>query len=482
MQSVHESFPFAEGKAFRMDNPGDDLALGGRRRRRSLGKDQQAQNLLEQKEKKVSQRNGQEEESDHTELLSHWFVRRKVSEPNIFGNLKENYIDFMNMCIIRNKNMDQSWLKEAGKQLLPLLGLITTSLLKFEEKFYFVFYKMMEWSLGPGYAPEYSVEKFHTIVQEFICRRIVGCILFGCTALGLVTWIILSYLAHRNTLFRASSKKKKLSRKTRRKVASCRRAHKALLLVVCIYSNLQVAASMEQALQALMQQSQQATAQVQELAAALQQSTSLGTQTVSDLAQALSTFAGASAEREQRMIEAITETHKSTGGGIASSHSLFTQEVQKIVEAQERKERYPGEVDLRKIIKAPDVFAPTSWQEERQTWLDFRHRLRTWMCVVDPKGLEALDAVERNPGTRQDMGGLTEEGKATAKRLYGILSSYTKNRPQRVLQSITQENGLEGYRQLLEFNAPATKARSLQLQRQIMSWIQQKHSQVRGTT
>ena len=134
---------------------------------------------------KVKTKGKQEEnEQDHTELLSLRFVRRKVSEPNIFVNLEENYIDYMNMCMIRNKNMDQSWLKETGKQLVPLFGLIAATLLKLEEKFYFVFYKINEWSLGPGHAPEYSVEKFHTVIKEFMLQRAVGCVLFGCTALA----------------------------------------------------------------------------------------------------------------------------------------------------------------------------------------------------------------------------------------------------------------------------------------------------------
>ena len=83
----------------------------------------------------------------------------------------------------------------------------------------------------------------------------------------------------------------------------------------------------------------------------------------------MASYAGASAEREQKLIEAITETHKSTGEGIVSSHALFTQEVQKIISAQEKKSREPGEVEFHKFIKAPDVFAPSSWQQERQTGL-----------------------------------------------------------------------------------------------------------------
>ena len=112
-------------------------------------------------------------------------------------------------------------------------------------------------------------------------------------------------------------------------------------------------------------------------------------------------------------------------------------------------------------MKSPDVFAPSDWQEDGQNWLEFRHTLTTWLAVVDPRSLQALDVVESDPGKKQNMNGNTEEGKALSKRLYGILSSYTKNRPQRVLQAIMQENCLEGYRQLLEFNASATKARSL---------------------
>ena len=191
---------------------------------------------------------------------------------------------------------------------------------------------------------------------------------------------------------------------------------------------------------------------------------------MSELAAAMASCAGASAEREQKMIEAITETHESTGEGSFSSQTLCAQEVQKIVETQEKTAREPGEIELRKLIKGAEIVSPSSWQEERQNWLGFRHRLRTWLSVVDPKVLQALDVVDKEPTKKLSMCDCAEEGKALSDRLYGILSSHTKNRPQRVLQAITQDNGLEGYGRLLEFNASATKARSLKLQRQIMNY------------
>ena len=156
--------------------PEDDIALVGRRRQRSQGQEHgQGNDVLERYRK---QGKDQEEGQDHAELLSLWFVRRNSREPNIFVNLAENYIDYMNMCMIRNKNMDQSWLRETRKQIVPLFGLIAATLFKLEEKIYLAFYKISEWSLGPGYALEYSVEKFHIVLEDFILPRVVGCILF----------------------------------------------------------------------------------------------------------------------------------------------------------------------------------------------------------------------------------------------------------------------------------------------------------------
>ena len=41
-------------------------------------------------------------------------------KPDVFENLEENYVDFMNMYMIRNNNMDQNWLKRNRKTSSPL--------------------------------------------------------------------------------------------------------------------------------------------------------------------------------------------------------------------------------------------------------------------------------------------------------------------------------------------------------------------------
>ena len=167
------------------------------------------------------------------------------------------------------------------------------------------------------------------------------------------------------------------------------------------------------------------------------------------------------------MIEAITETHKSTGEGIVSSQTMFSQEVQELLKHRRRK---PENQERWSSTSS----SPSSWQEERRHWNDFRHRLRTWLSVVDPKVPQGLDVVEKEPSKKLSVidctKDCTKEGEAFSKHLYGILSSYTKNQHQLVLKAITQQNGLEGYCRILEFHAPATKARSLQFQRQIMNY------------
>ena len=48
--------------------------------------------------------------------------------------------------------------------------------------------------------------------------------------------------------------------------------------------------------------------------------------------------------------------------------------------------------------------------------------------MVDPKSLQAWDVVGKDPTEKMDMTTYADEGKALSKRLYGIVSGYSKNR------------------------------------------------------
>ena len=72
------------------------------------------------------------------------------------------------------------------------------------------------------------------------------------------------------TLCSEQVQKQKVDKEKKESCSSLQESTQTLLLIVCLCSNLPVAASMDQAMQALLQQSQQIAAQVEELARSLQ--------------------------------------------------------------------------------------------------------------------------------------------------------------------------------------------------------------------
>ena len=152
--------------------------------------------------------------------------------------------------------------------------------------------------------------------KEFIWPRIVGCILFAWTDIGMITWIILFYTSHRNTLFKTRCSQRGSGGKQQQH-AGKHTKHTSVHV-----QKVQIAETMDQAIQALLQQSQQTSAQFQELARALQLSTSSGSQAANELATAVATYSGG-----QRHIEAITEAQDATSAGVFTSHSLLALDV-----------------------------------------------------------------------------------------------------------------------------------------------------------
>ena len=129
------------------------------------------------------------------------------------------------------------------------------------------------------------------------------------------------------------------------------------------------------------------------------------------------------------------------------------------------KERKPGEVELHKLIKAPEAFSPGTWQEEKSGFNEFKQRMRIWLGALDERLVKVMDTVERNKkdDTPVAMSELTSEGKEASRKLHSILCSYTKGRPYRVVKHTQDENGMEAYRMLMKEYQPVNRARSLEL-------------------
>ena len=217
---------------------------------------------------------------------------------------------------------------------------------------------------------------------------------------------------------------------------------------------------------------------------ALRKLTEINAQTlqgIQTLAEEIRTSAAASSQRETGLTQAFQDT-------IASVQQQQAQAQQALADAQTNavttfeeigsslekavKERKPGEVELRKLIKAPDAFNPGNWQEEKSGWTEFRSRMRVWLGAVDNTMIRIMDIVERD--LKEDkmvkIDDMSAEAKEASRRLYSVLCSYTKGRPYRVVKHVAEENGMEAYRMLLKEYQPTNRARSLELFHNILNY------------
>ena len=61
-------------------------------------------------------------------------------------------------------------------------------------------------------------------------------------------------------------------------------------------------------------------------------------------------------------------------------------------------------------MKAPEVFAPGSRDEETKTFPDFHRKFITWLSAVEPRFGEHIDNIEKDTGTKaEDVASKGEE-------------------------------------------------------------------------
>eukprot|EP00439_Symbiodinium_sp_Y106_P009800 s8952_g1.t1 len=167
------------------------------------------------------------------------------------------------------------------------------------------------------------------------------------------------------------------------------------LHLVLLYSHMQCAVAMEEALQRLTELTAQNTQQIQALAQAMNnQQAQAGTasQQVQELAQSMAQHQRAITEATQATNTALSQQAELTANAAAATGKLTADAVTAL--SQHAESRRPGEVDLHKMIKSPEVFGPTTYREERDGFLEFRLKMRSWIGALNPDILKKIEAVE----------------------------------------------------------------------------------------
>ena len=306
--------------------------------------------------------------------------------------------------------------------------------------------------------------------KSYVVRTCHPVLLLLGTPLGLVTWIYL-YFWVKVKQNKDKDKGQRISRrKSRKSVRDILFQRRALLHMDLLYSHMQCAAAMEEALQRLTDLTAQNTQQIQALAQAIasqQSQSSTATQQVQELTQAMVQQQAVLTEATQATNRALSQQAELTANAVAATGKLTSDAVNAL--SQHAESRRPGEIDLHKMIKSPEFFGPTTYKEERDGFLEFRVKMRSWIGDLNNDILEKINKVEEDRNeARWSWDKLTVQEQEQARKLHSILTSYTRGRPLRTLKQVASENGFEAWRLLVEEHQPHNRARSLQLLNQVL--------------
>ena len=118
-------------------------------------------------------------------------------------------------------------------------------------------------------------------------------------------------------------------------------------------------------------------------------------------------------------------------------------------------------------MKTPDLFKPDTRDNEIKQWSDWKFSFVNYIKGIDARMAASMEFVEENLNGDFKLGDMTDETKMMAVRLYGVLTSYLRNRPLKLVKFMKDENGFEAWQRLLKEMQPATRARSLALLTQL---------------
>ena len=122
-----------------------------------------------------------------------------------------------------------------------------------------------------------------------------------------------------------------------------------------------------------------------------------------------------------------------------------------------------------KAVKAPEVFAPKSLEEEISGFEEWSFLFVNWLLVHEPDYREDLRIAETRAES-MNIDTYSDAGKKRAYRLYSILSSYLKGRPLRLLKAVTNRDGLLVWQRLHQELKPSTRSRELALAEALVSF------------
>lgn len=126
--------------------------------------------------------------------------------------------------------------------------------------------------------------------------------------------------------------------------------------------------------------------------------------------------------------------------------------------------------DWFKLVPKPSSFEPKTKEEEISMWRDWWWTVEQFLATVDTKYQSDIDTLKTKLDAEIVLSTLSSEEQKRSLFLYSLLASLLKGRLLSILKGVTNNNGYEGLRQLLQTCQPSSRNRSLGLLNAIMAW------------
>ena len=121
-----------------------------------------------------------------------------------------------------------------------------------------------------------------------------------------------------------------------------------------------------------------------------------------------------------------------------------------------------------KVVRVPEPFGSENHEEDLAHWQDFQVNFRAWLYEGNPLFEEDLHGTELHGATPiPTIAGEPDE--VQQRCVYSILTGLLRGKPLRLLRQVTERNGFEVWRQLVQLCLPKTKSRAISLLSALMN-------------
>ena len=123
-----------------------------------------------------------------------------------------------------------------------------------------------------------------------------------------------------------------------------------------------------------------------------------------------------------------------------------------------------------KVVRLPEPFGSENHEDDLARWQDFQVNFRAWLYYGNPLFEQDLHRTELHGANPiPAVSGEPDEVQQRCKQLYSILTGLLRGKPLRLLRQVTERNGFEVWRQLIQLYLPKTKSRSISLLSALMN-------------